>query len=96
MLQYDLLFRTHAKANAVKSVYKSQVLADHKELPLYGSGGFRFLWDTKFDSGMVAFLDCLQQFKEEMEKVNAEFRLPYRMMRGKLEDAATGTSLSIK
>jgi len=72
------------------------VLEDHKELPLYGSGGFKFLWDTKFDQAMVAFLDCFQQFKEEMEKVNSEFRLPYRMARGKIEDTATGTSLSIK
>ncbi|GLV42255.1 Autophagy-related 6 [Carabus blaptoides fortunei] len=73
-----------------------EVLADHKELPLYGSGGFRFLWDTKFDSGMVAFLDCLQQFKEEVEKGDSGFCLPYRMDKGKIEDSATGNSYSIK
>jgi len=73
-----------------------EVLSDHKELPLYGSGGFRFLWDTKFDAAMVAFLDCLQQLKEVMEKENSEFRLPYKMDKGKIEDAATGTSLSIR
>ena len=28
-----------------------KVLADNQELPLHGSGGFRFLWDTKFDQG---------------------------------------------
>jgi beclin 1 len=38
-------------------------LVDNKQFPLYGSGGFRFLWDAKFDAGMVAFLDCLQQFQ---------------------------------
>ena len=42
-----------------------QVLADSKDLPLYGSGGFKLIWDTKFDAGMAAFLDCLQQFKVE-------------------------------
>ncbi|XP_075222072.1 beclin-1-like Atg6 isoform X2 [Lycorma delicatula] len=73
-----------------------EVLAEHKELPLYGSGGFRFLWDTKFDAAMVAFLDCLQQFKEEVEKGDSGFCLPYRMDNGKIEDSATGNSYSIK
>uniref|UniRef100_U5EZ51 Putative beclin-like protein n=1 Tax=Corethrella appendiculata TaxID=1370023 RepID=U5EZ51_9DIPT len=71
-------------------------LNDGKELPLYGSGGFRFFWDTKFDSAMVAFLDCLQQFKEEVEKGDSGFCLPYRMEKGKIEDSATGNSYSIK
>jgi beclin 1 len=72
------------------------VLADERELPLYGSGGFRFLWDRKFDSAMVAFLDCLQQFKEEVEKGDSGFCLPYRMERDKIEDSATGNSYSIR
>uniref|UniRef100_UPI00358F598F beclin-1 isoform X3 n=1 Tax=Myxine glutinosa TaxID=7769 RepID=UPI00358F598F len=49
-----------------------------KELPLYGSGGFRFFWDSKFDQAMVAFLDCLQQFKVEVEKGDTGFCLPYK------------------
>ncbi|ELT90263.1 hypothetical protein CAPTEDRAFT_124048 [Capitella teleta] len=67
-----------------------------KELPLYGSGGFRFFWDAKFDQAMVAFLDCLQQFKEEVEKGNTGFCLPYKMDRGKIEDTGNGTAYSIK
>ncbi|XP_064646043.1 beclin-1-like [Lineus longissimus] len=67
-----------------------------KELPLYGSGGIRFFWDTKFDHAMVGFLDCLQQFKEEVEKGDTQFCLPYKMEKGKIEDASTGTSYSIK
>lgn len=67
-----------------------------KELPLYGSGGFRFFWDTKFDQAMVAFLDCLQQFKEEVEKGDSSFCLPYKMEKGKIEDNSSGTSYSIK
>lgn len=66
-----------------------------KELPLYGSGGIRFFWDTKFDQAMVAFLDCLQQFKEEVEKGDTGFSLPYKMEKGKIEDG-TGNSYSIK
>jgi beclin len=73
-----------------------EVLNEGKELPLYGSGGFRFFWDTKFDAAMVAFLDCLQQFKEEVEKGDSRFCLPYRMDKGKIEDPATGNSYSIK
>lgn len=72
-------------------------LADNsKELPLYGSGGIRFFWDTKFDQAMVAFLDCLQQFKEEVEKGDTTFCLPYRMEKGRIEDSTTGISYSIK
>jgi len=67
-----------------------------KQLPLYASGGFRFMWNSKFDSAMVAFLDCLQQFKEEVEKGDSNFRLPYRMEKGKIEDPKTGTAYSIK
>ena len=88
-----------------------KVLADEKDLPLYGSGGFRLIWDTKFDagwvlldcvsqhdsfqfnthfpfSGMVAFLDCLQQFKEEMERGDSGFCLPYEMEKGRIWDKA--------
>ncbi|XP_059475298.1 beclin-1-like protein [Neocloeon triangulifer] len=73
-----------------------EVLADHKELPLYGSGGFRFLWDNKFDAAMVAFLDLMQQFKEEVERGESGFCLPYRVEKGKVEDTTSGNSYSIK
>ncbi|XP_076821240.1 beclin-1-like [Clavelina lepadiformis] len=67
-----------------------------KELSLHGSGGLRYLWDTNFDQAMVAFLDCLQQFKEEVER-NSGFALPYRMEKGKIEDTGgSGASYSIK
>ncbi|KAJ8972344.1 hypothetical protein NQ317_008754 [Molorchus minor] len=64
-----------------------EVLSDQKELPLYGTGGFRFLWDTKFDNAMVAFLDCLQQFQEKVERLE-------KGNKGKIEDK--GSSFSIK
>ncbi|XP_051033371.1 beclin-1 isoform X2 [Phodopus roborovskii] len=70
-----------------------------KELPLYCSGGLRFFWDNKFDHAMVAFLDCVQQFKEEVEKGETRFCLPYRMdvEKGKIEDTGgSGGSYSIK
>ena len=43
-----------------------KVISDGKVLPLYGSGGFKMIFDTKFDMAMVAFLDCLQQFAAEV------------------------------
>lgn len=70
-----------------------------KELPLYCSGGLRFFWDNKFDHAMVAFLDCVQQFKEEVERGDTGFCLPYRMdvEKGKIEDTGgSGGSYSIK
>lgn len=67
-----------------------------KQLPLYGTGGFRFFWDTKVDQAMVAFLDCLQQFEEEIERGDSSFRLPYKIANGKIEDVNTNKSYSIK
>lgn len=71
--------------------------AEHKNLPLFASGGAKFFWDTKFDMAMVAFLDCLQQFKEELGKGDTEFHLPYNMdSKGKIEDETTGNTYSVK
>ncbi|KAG8446614.1 hypothetical protein GDO86_014169 [Hymenochirus boettgeri] len=53
----------------------------------------------KFDHAMVAFLDCVQQFKEEVEKGDTGFCLPYGMdvEKGKIEDTGgSGGSYSIK
>ena len=61
------------------------MLADGKVLPLYGTGGFRMIWDTKFDQAMLAFLDCLQQFGHEVEK-HGDLILPYEMGNGKVKD----------
>ncbi|RXM32827.1 Beclin-1 [Acipenser ruthenus] len=57
--------------------YLESLTDKSKELPLYCSGGLRFFWDNKFDHAMVAFLDCVQQFKEEVEKGDTGFCLPY-------------------
>lgn len=41
----------------------------------------------KFDAGMVAFFDCLRQFKE-MERGDSGFCLPYEMEKGRIWDKA--------
>uniref|UniRef100_A0A9J7ZEA9 Beclin-1 n=1 Tax=Cyprinus carpio carpio TaxID=630221 RepID=A0A9J7ZEA9_CYPCA len=79
--------------------YLESLTDKSKELPLYCSGGLRFFWDNKFDHAMVAFLDCVQQFKDEVEKGDTGFCLPYRMDvdKGKIEDTGgSGGSYSIK
>ncbi|KAF0293328.1 Beclin-1-like protein [Amphibalanus amphitrite] len=73
-----------------------QVLADGRELPLYGAGGFKFIWNPKFDAAMVAFLECLQELQEKIESGDAKFRLPYRVSKGKIEDPQAGTAYSVK
>lgn len=73
-----------------------QVIGEQKELPLHGSGGFRYYWDAKFDSGLVAFLECLQQFRDKVEQGDKDFCLPYRMIKGKIEDSSSETVYSIK
>eukprot|EP00096_Caligus_rogercresseyi_P016831 TRINITY_DN983_c0_g3_i1.p1 TRINITY_DN983_c0_g3~~TRINITY_DN983_c0_g3_i1.p1 ORF type:complete len:426 (+),score=128.62 TRINITY_DN983_c0_g3_i1:90-1367(+) len=75
-----------------------KVLSDEKELPLYGTGGFRMIWDTKFDSGMAAFLDCLSQFISEIEKLGFGFNIPYEVDRekAKIRDKSSEQFYSIK
>ncbi|OQR75683.1 beclin-1-like [Tropilaelaps mercedesae] len=75
-----------------------EVLSDKgvDRLPLYHTGGLRFLYDVKFDQGMVAFLDCLAQFKNEVEKRNSEFTLPYSMAQGTITDNNSEKAYSIK
>ena len=68
------------------------VLNENRELPLFGSGGFRFLWDTKLDAAMVAFVGGL--FTTIPEKTeHKDFMLPYRMAKGKVEDGTTSYSV---
>ena len=47
-----------------------------KQLPLYT--GSRLFSDSRFDTAMVAFLDCLSQFKRHVESASdGRFLLPY-------------------
>ncbi|CAO2638558.1 Becn2 [Lemmus lemmus] len=57
-------------------------------LLLFSDGSHNVFYDNKFDRGMKAFLDCLQQFVKVVEKEEGLF-LPYRIhvRGGMLEDA---------
>ena len=57
-----------------------KVLADDKDLPLYGSGGFRLIWDTKFDAGQVLYLELLPlQCSSRPGRQSCEFLLSFTM-----------------
>ena len=53
-------------------------------------------WESKFDAAMVAFLDCLQQFKDHVESRDVHFKLPYRIDDGKIGDSNGMLSVRIQ
>ncbi len=56
-------------------------------LPLHSSAGLRLFTDSKFDSAMVAFLDCLGQLKRHIEtNSKPHFMLPYIIEKDKIGD----------
>ena len=59
-----------------------------EELHMYRFKGFKywFEWDGKFDLGLIAFLDCLQQFEDKIKSIDPQFSMPYRINGYKLED----------
>ena len=58
-----------------------------KVLPLHYTSGLRLFQEAKFDSAMVAFLDCLQQFKAHVETSSkGEFALPYKIEKDRIGD----------
>lgn len=58
-----------------------------KLLPLYSSAGLRIFTDSKFDSAMVGFLDCVNQLKVYIEQNSQpHFVLPYSVDKDKIGD----------
>ena len=54
-------------------------------LPLYSSAGLRIFADSKFDLGLVAYLDCLSQLKEHIElSSKSRFALPYTISKDRI------------
>ncbi|KAJ3147760.1 autophagy protein 6 [Geranomyces variabilis] len=58
-------------------------------LELHGSGelmkGMLF-WNRRFDSGLVAFLNCVQQIGDYAEQEDSKYRLPNRINKDKIGD----------
>ncbi|XP_077024289.1 beclin-2 [Tamandua tetradactyla] len=68
--------------------YLRSLTDDSIELPLFCYRRWGVFLDDKFDCAMMAFLDCMQQFKEEAEKGEWGLCLPYRInvKNGLMED----------
>ncbi|KAL1501873.1 hypothetical protein ABEB36_007116 [Hypothenemus hampei] len=63
-------------------------LQENKKIPLYGTGGTKYLWNSQFDNGMIAFLDCVQQFTEKIEELEKKkFKFPYKITHGRIVDS---------
>ncbi|KAJ3158484.1 autophagy protein 6 [Geranomyces michiganensis] len=62
---------------------------DKGTLELHGSGelmkGMLF-WNRRFDSGLVAFLNCVQQIGDYAEQQDPKYRLPNRINKDKIGD----------
>ncbi|RPB14423.1 APG6-domain-containing protein [Morchella conica CCBAS932] len=59
-------------------------------LELFSSGDLplgRMFMHRKFDQAMVAFLECLRQLGEYVERTDAEMKLPYRIVKDKIGDS---------
>ncbi|BFZ55872.1 Vacuolar protein sorting-associated protein atg6 [Savitreella phatthalungensis] len=67
-------------------------------LELYGStemNPIKYFRHKSFDSAMVAFLDCLRQLGEHVEKqVDPTLRLPYRIQKDMIADACIRTAFN--
>ena len=56
-----------------------------QHLPLYSSAGLRIFADSKFDLGLVAYLDCLSQLKQHIElSSGSRFALPYSISKDRI------------
>ncbi|KAF6274421.1 beclin 2 [Rhinolophus ferrumequinum] len=79
--------------------YLKSLTDDTVELPLFCNRGQSAYLYNKFDQAMMAFLDCMQQFKEEAEKGASGVYMPYRIHaeKGLMEDpGASGKFCSIR
>ncbi|KAF7461778.1 beclin-2 [Marmota monax] len=60
--------------------YLKSLTGDCADLPLFSDGRENVFWNNTFDQAILAFLDCLQQFKEEAEKQAGDLCLPHRIL----------------
>ena len=65
-------------------------IATKRDLPLYSTQSIRIFADTKFDNGLVAFLDCVNQFKYSLESRDSHVSLPYKIERDKIGSEESG------
>ncbi|ORY40001.1 APG6-domain-containing protein [Rhizoclosmatium globosum] len=61
---------------------------DKTAYELYGSSNFASLlyWNKRFDHGLVAFLNCIQQLGDYVQQRDAKLKLPYGIHKDKIGD----------
>ncbi|KAI9354105.1 autophagy protein Apg6-domain-containing protein [Zopfochytrium polystomum] len=67
-----------------------KIEGDKAVYELYGSGDLSgiLFWNRRFENGLVAFLNCLQQLGDFAAEQDPKFRLPYRINKDKIGDAS--------
>ena len=68
---------------------KMEKLNDKSSYELYGSSDIslgRLFWYRRFDTGMVAFLQCLSELGDYAESQDRTFKLPYKYEQKKKEN----------
>ncbi|XP_055276236.1 beclin-2-like [Moschus berezovskii] len=73
--------------------YLRSLIDDCAKLPLFSSGKQNVFLHNKFDQAMMAFLDCMQQFKEAAERGELGLCLPYKIdvKKGLMEDPGSSS-----
>lgn len=63
---------------------------DKSVFECFGSSDFTgmLFWNRRFDSGLVAFLNCIEQLGDYAERSDPKFRLPYRINKDKIGDVS--------
>ncbi|KAF9111084.1 autophagy protein 6 [Mortierella sp. AM989] len=65
-----------------------KIEGDRASYELYGSGDLRMLFlNRRFDTAMVAFLNCLQQLGDYAEQQGHKLELPYKINKDRIGDA---------
>lgn len=67
-----------------------KVDGDKSVFECFGSSDFTgmLFWNRRFDSGLVAFLNCIEQLGDYAERSDPKFRLPYRINKDKIGDVS--------
>jgi beclin 1 len=62
------------------SFSKIEKVSDKSSYDLYGTGDFvgMLFWNRRFDMGLVAFVDCINQLGDYFEEKNTKMKLPYK------------------
>ena len=63
---------------------------DKSVLECYGSSDLTgmLFWNRRFDSALVALLNCIEQLGDHAERLDPKFRLPYRINKDKIGDVS--------